>query len=371
MHTDTNSLIPTPDSVCDVWQYLCCENRPIVIYGMGNGADKLILRFEKLGISYSDIFASDEFVRGQTFHGKRVMRFSEICDKYGDGNFVIVVAFASRFRNMIDKISDMSEKYDVYIPDMPVVGEEYFDVSFYRKNYDALLSVLDMLSDERSKKVFAGIVKYKLSGRYGYLSDICDDREQISRLIGTSDIDSYIDLGAYNGDTVKEYLDIAKNPKCVIAVEADKKTYKRLLKYADEEKRTKVRCINAAVWDTDGVLGFSSSGNRNSSASNASYEHTDISVNSITLDGIAKDINDDADIFIKYDVEGAEYKAVMGSLDTIKRLRPTLSVSVYHRSEDLFSIPILLKNICQNYDFYLRKYNCFPAWEINLIAKPR
>ena len=54
---------------------------------MGNGADKLIARFEKYGIKISDFFASDGFVRGHEFHGMRVKSFSEIKAEYPD--FVI------------------------------------------------------------------------------------------------------------------------------------------------------------------------------------------------------------------------------------------------------------------------------------------
>ena len=77
----------------DLWTYLENTKKPIVIYGMGNGADKLILRFQKYGIQISDIFASDGFVRGHEFHGMRVKSFSEIKSTYSD--FVIVLSFAS------------------------------------------------------------------------------------------------------------------------------------------------------------------------------------------------------------------------------------------------------------------------------------
>ena len=42
--------LPTYPVECDVWDVLSRESRPIVVYGMGNGADKLFSRFEKYGI---------------------------------------------------------------------------------------------------------------------------------------------------------------------------------------------------------------------------------------------------------------------------------------------------------------------------------
>ena len=56
----------------DVWQTLKTTNKPIVFYGMGNGADKILAVMDGLGVEVSDFFASDGFVRGHTFHGKRV-----------------------------------------------------------------------------------------------------------------------------------------------------------------------------------------------------------------------------------------------------------------------------------------------------------
>lgn len=47
-----------------VWTRLQAETRPVVLYGMGDGADKILDRFAQLGIAAAGVFASDEFVRG-------------------------------------------------------------------------------------------------------------------------------------------------------------------------------------------------------------------------------------------------------------------------------------------------------------------
>ena len=71
-----------PEYPCksDVWDVLARETRPIAVYGMGNGADKLFRRFEKYGIKVSEVFASDGFVRGHSFRGFKVKSFSDIYD---------------------------------------------------------------------------------------------------------------------------------------------------------------------------------------------------------------------------------------------------------------------------------------------------
>ena len=51
----------------DVWQILQLTDKPVVLYGMGNGADQIIDLCDRLQIKVAGIFASDEFVRGLVF----------------------------------------------------------------------------------------------------------------------------------------------------------------------------------------------------------------------------------------------------------------------------------------------------------------
>ena len=62
-----------PEIKKDLWQYLAESDKPIVMYGMGNGADKILSVCEAKGIEIKDFFASDGFVRGHSFHGKKVL----------------------------------------------------------------------------------------------------------------------------------------------------------------------------------------------------------------------------------------------------------------------------------------------------------
>ena len=73
-----------------VWEFLRTTERPLVLYGMGNGADKILTQLAALGKKPAGIFASPEFVRGQSFHGLTVQTYEALRQQLGD--FVIVLA---------------------------------------------------------------------------------------------------------------------------------------------------------------------------------------------------------------------------------------------------------------------------------------
>jgi hypothetical protein len=123
--------------------------------------------------------------------------------------------------------------------------------------------------------------------------------------------------------------------------------------------------LNAGAWsdDTDGT--FFGSGNRNSTlVATASFEHSAECMPLMKIDSVTTERVD----YIKYDVEGAEREALDGSCRTISEYNPTLLISLYHRSRDLFELINMVRDRYPEYNLYLRRLRCLPAWEIDLIA---
>ena len=73
-------------------------------------------------------------------------------------------------------------------------------------------------------------------------------------------------------------------------------------------------------------------------------------------------------LFIKYDVEGAEEEALLGSVKTIQNNDTELLISLYHKSRDLFALPMLAHQLLPTHKLYLRKHPYIPAWDINLYV---
>ena len=347
----------------DIWQTLKSSDLPILIYGMGNGADKIISVFERYQIEYSDVFASDGFVRGHSYKGKRVLSYSEACEKYPNG-FDIVVSFGSKLPDVIERIYSLESNHRVYSPDVEVCGTELFNEEYFDLHQNELEKARNCFFDDISKEVFDNIIRYKLTGKLSYLTKTAFLEEDCDNILSLEKFSTYLDLGAYNGDTIRKYLNICPNLKQIYAFEPDKRNFKKLSAFCEEIKSCETYPLNYAVYSSDTVLSFSASGNRNSTAvSNGSYEHKTIEIPAKAPDSILNSVD-----FIKYDVEGLEYEALLGSKSLIKNSKPELLVSMYHKCEDMFKLPLLIKELNPSYKLYLRRLPYIPAWDLNLYA---
>lgn len=347
----------------DLWEYLKGSEKPIVMYGMGNGADKILAVCEKKGITVSDFFASDGFVRGHAFHGKTVLSYDETKEKYGD--FIVLLSFASSLHNVIDNIKKIAGENELYVPDVPVFGSTLFDMEFYRSHEDVFLRTSELFADEKSADVYKNVLRAKLTGKTEYIfASECGKDEVYANILRPEKYRFYADLGAYNGDTIRELSSYAKNLEKVYAFEPDRRNFRKLTAYAELENRFDIECVNAAAWDKRETLIFDGSGNRNSNiAENLSGKKT-VEVQATPLDCVAENVD-----FIKYDVEGSETEALYGSKSLIRRCRPDLMISMYHRSEDMFLLPKLANELCgAGYKFYLRRFRYIPCWDLGLYC---
>ncbi len=355
----------------DLWTYLSDSDKKIVMYGMGNGADKILSICAERGIEVSDFFASDGFVRGHSFHGKLVLSYSEVKEKYGAENIIVLLSFASSLPDVLANIYRIAEECELYAPDVPVCGTSLFDGRFYKENRDRIEAVEGLLADEKSREVYRSVIDYKLSGDVRLLRETYSDFEEVYRdILHAEDFEYIADLGAYNGDTLREIKPYATRLYEAIAFEPDRRNHKKLCDYAEGESSFKISAYKNAAWDKTETLVFDGSGNRNSTLiSSDSMPVTKgakvVEVEARSLDGVLAGVRID---YIKYDVEGAEREALAGSHKSIEKYRPALLVSLYHRSEDIFELPLLLKGKYPDYKFYMRRREYIPAWDTVLLA---
>lgn len=350
------------DEQIDMWDYLTTVKRPIVIYGMGNGALKALAKCQEYKIDVKAIFASDDFVRGQSFLGYEIIRYSQIVERYGN-DITILLAFGSESEIIIKHFFALADKHELLAPNFPLFGTTNFDMEFVRKHEAEFERVYALLADDWSRLVFKNICNYKLSGKIDYLSKIASLRTQdYQELFTMGSEEVYIDLGAYNGDTVKEFIELVDNNYTrIIAVEPDAKNFKKLSKWQQENNLTNLEIIAKGIWDKPDTLSFNTAGARSSSL--------DLEGNSvIEVESVDNILQGTRASWIKIDVEGAEAQALRGAAYTIEQYKPKMLVACYHREEDLLKLPLLIHELNPAYKIYFRKHPYVPAWEINIFA---
>ena len=116
-----------------LWDNLQKETRPILLYGMGNGADKILACCNLYNIKISGVFASDGFVRKKEFHGMPIRSFSECKEIFGK-DFVVLLSFATSLPDVLANIKKISKEVTLYAPDVPFYGNTLFEKDFFRKN---------------------------------------------------------------------------------------------------------------------------------------------------------------------------------------------------------------------------------------------
>ena len=84
--------------------------------------------------------------------------------------------------------------------------------------------------------------------------------------------------------------------------------------------------------------------------SSAAEYHT-VSIDDYVMQNAVEKID-----FIKMDIEGSEAAALMGSEKTIKKFKPKLAICVYHKKDDLWTLPQLIKSLVPEYQFYLNHH---------------
>lgn len=340
-----------------VWQFLINSNKPIIIYGMGNGADKVLALFEKYGIKCSGVMASDDFVRGQHYREFTVQKLEYFEKKYGE--LIIALAFGTQIDLVMQHIKALEKKHTVLVPNVPVFGNEIFNDDFLFQNKEKIEAAYSLLSDKRSKEVLENAIKFYYSGKLEYLWSITDDKDEIfNSVLCLNNNESYVDLGAYRGDTIDELIHYGGGYEKIIALEPDIKTYNKLCKHITD--MTNVTAYQKTIWKDNRTLYFSNQKGRGSSISS-----TGVPIEAISIDTLCENYNP---TYIKIDVEGAEKQALAGGINTLKNNKPKLNIAAYHTFGDLFELILIVNAINPEYRFYLRHHPYIPLWDTNLYC---
>lgn len=219
----------------------------------------------------------------------------------------------------------------------------------YRDHLDEILATGERL-EAADRGLYAGIWHDRLSGRFDTLyraSPAPYFPPDLAALPRELDL---VDCGAFDGDVARSALAGGRTIRRLVAFEPDLENFARLRSWiSGTPELGEAIALPAAVGDANCTLSFAG-GLATSSRLDPQGSHR---VPCLRLDDVLPrfPVN-----YLKLDVEGAEAAVLRGAAGLIRRHRPCMAVSIYHRPEDLFDLPRQIDEIAPGYRFHLRAH---------------
>lgn len=344
----------------DFWERVKTTKKPIVLYGTGRAADRIIALLKERGKRISGVFSSDERVGERTFHSFKVLSYSEAKHIFGD--MFIVMGFGTQNPGVIETVERIYEENEFYCPSLLLDENGFpFDSVYYEKHKADFDYFRLSLTDDRSRKIFDNIILFRLTGDIKYLLPIGEDEKTSWRAISFSSSETFVDVGAYTGDTILRFLEMTDSRyNRIIGFEPDKRSYEKALRNLRGKER--IMLYNTLLSDRNEKTLFSEKKGRGNTHTLDGEERC-----TSTLDEM---LSGESPSIIKFDAEGDEEKILEGGRKTISINKPALILSVYHRIDDFWRLMKKVKEINPDYSrFTLSISRSIPDWDIILIIQ--
>jgi len=307
------------------------------------------------GITVAAFLDNNESKHGTCIDGIPVLPLSALTDK----DLPIVIA-TTRFTSSITRQLEDEGFHHVlpysvmslvdaerYPDEIPYIGIQQ-DFAEHAANY---LGLFLSLSDDKSRRVLDGLIRYRLDYDSRYAVSAADEyaRQYFDAdLIRFSGEDVFADLGGYDGDTVEKFIQFSSGSYAKIYLfEPDSNLLKRATERLKSNKS--IEFIEAGAYSKDGELRFATTGRTNGSISDTG----ELVIPVRKLDSILTGVP----TLIKMDIEGAETDALHGAANLLRTARPKLAIAAYHFAPDLWRLADVVREINPAYRFYLRHYS--------------
>lgn len=345
---------------------------PVVLWGAGEIAWCVWTYLRQHDIEPVCFCDNNPAKQGTAHIGLHVYSYEGLKKKFAEwgGKYHIVVATGIQYKEPIfSQLAQAHEKNPVwYLRGFEVCGEK-INYKYICENISRFEEAYASLADDYSKKVFVNVLNAKISGDFDLYKEIMSTSEYFDEtVVNLSDKEIFLDVGAYKGNAIIEFVRRTKGTyDGIIAFEPDKKTASSLKDAIAVNDIKKTEIHNKGAWNKHTVMHFHDGregGSRISENSAAEF-----SKNSIEVDAIDKVLQGRRVTYVSMDIEGAEHNALLGAEQTIKKWKPKMAVCIYHKREDLFDLLLLIKSFVPQYKFYMRHY-AFNQTETVLYAIP-
>lgn len=328
------------------------HNLPVMMYGAGINAEIVTNQLSNHGIQVEQYCVDSQYYNGEEFLGKPVKNFSTM-EETEKQKYVFVLGispFANKKSAM--QFEENGNFIKFIIPSPPFFGiPEEITREHINQNKSSFNETYNWLEDEKSKQTFTAYLKMKISGDYKWNENICENGLQYFTDIVFDFKKIFVDCGAWQGDTIKDFVEWSKGEyERIYAIEADKRNFTVLKDFCAKNQYENISFINKGAYDCKKSISFSngSDGTGSSIVMNGD-EH-------IFVETIDEMLRGKEASYIKMDIEGSELPALHGAEETISKYMPALAICVYHRANDLIDIPQFIKRFESQY----KKYNLNP-----------
>ncbi len=280
-----------------------------------------------------------------------VEKTSEIIKKYG--NNVNYVVYSSYFRDEITKelMTGGIEAENIFsIPVLMggLVPKNSFRRTLeIRKRFDEIQKAASLLADDESRNQLWEILSVFCANAPVWISKEATEEYFNTPYFSLGHEETFVDAGMYDGKTSARFAELCPDYKDIYGIEANPANFDMINETLKGLER--VHLFNNAISNKNCELSFKREG--------IGPEGARLSQDGeIVVKGIIGDEMGISPTIIKFDVEGAEYDAILGFKETIKRCNPKMAISAYHSLEDHWRLINLVKDICPEYKLYLNHH---------------
>lgn len=331
---------------------------PVAVYGAGKFAKDTALYLYEKGITVTCFCVDDQYydTRNVEILVKstliKVVPLKELNQFGSPCNVVIAFIDYKRAKYVMDHGQAIFPNSEIVVY-LDGVTSHYMSKAWVLEHEGKLLETYQMLEDELSKEILLESVYSRMRGTPETLCKLMADTEETYdwTLLKINENENFVDCGAYDGDTVREFLSVTEGSfEKIWALEPDSENFEKLREM--ELQCQNVECVKKGAWKENAQLQFSTEGTMGSAISQEGRN---------VIEAMALDCLEGWEkvSFIKMDIEGSELEALQGAKKLIRLCTPKLAICVYHRIEDLITIPQYIREIAGigQYKFYLRQHS--------------
>ena len=342
-------LVFKPNKIFDMILLLQKTERPVGLYGAGLYAQSLFEKLSGCGVRIAFAAVDDKYLPAEKtlWNGIPLMSCTAAAESFPEA--YILIAFDYSYEREWEIMTRTQRKFspqnDILMTEALWFGDfDWTDQSYIMQKLPEFERTFDMLEDELSKRIMCEMLNAKISGDGHSLmlfrTDDVNDYE-LSMLFADEREGAVVECGAFDGKSALQTDAFCGGKRMIYALEPEPRTYDTLCgKTAGHESIVPVK---KGVSESEGTAYISGTG------ANASVGDDGDRIELTTVDVLMRDEKCAA---ITMDIEGSELAALRGAEKTILRDRPALGIRIYHRRDDLITIPQYISGLFSGNEKY-------------------